>query len=147
MKTKVKNLSRREVLKYGLYALMIISCLFLIIYPIYGIDVWYWLYRIDALADYVQNYGIMKLPMRITERAYGGYGYGAPLFYGDIFLVIPSLFVAAGVPLLGGYCLLALELWGGRFLIAYFSARYFLKRMKINNLGSHKYVALAFAFF
>ncbi len=146
-KPELKKLSRSEKLKYLLYLLVGISFIFLIIYPIYGIDVWYWLYRIDALADYVQNYGIMELPMRITESAYGGYGYGAPLFYGDIFLVIPSLFVAAGVPLLGGYCLLALELWGGRFFIAYFSARYFLKRMKINNLGDHKYVALAFAFF
>ena len=142
---KLKMLSGSEKMKYLLYILMGISLIFLIIYPVYGIDVWYWLYRIDAIAESIQNYGITSLPLRITESAYGGYGYGAPLFYGDIFLLIPSLFVAAGVPLLGGYCLLALELWAGRFFIAYFSARYLLSKVRINTLGNTKYVAFVFA--
>lgn len=145
-KINLKNLSGDEKLKYALYAVMLISFVFLVVYPVYGIDVWYWLYRIDAIAEYVQNYGITALPVRITESAYGGYGYGAPLFYGDIFLILPSLFVAAGMPLISGYSLLALELWGGRFFIAYFSARYFLKKMQVNTSGKEKQVALLFAF-
>lgn len=145
-KFNLKNLSRSEKLRYLLFLLMGISFVFLIVYPVYGIDVWFWLYRIDALGEYIRNYGILALPMRITESAYAGYGYGAPLFYGDIFLMIPSLFVAAGAPLLFGYCILSLELWGGRFFIAYFSARYLLKRIQINTLGEQKYVALVFAF-
>ena len=145
-KFNLKNLSRSEKLRYLLFLLIGISFVFLIVYPVYGIDVWFWLYRIDALGEYIRNYGILALPMRITESAYAGYGYGAPLFYGDIFLMIPSLFVAAGAPLLFGYCILSLELWGGRFFIAYFSARYLLKRIQINTLGEQKYVALVFAF-
>ncbi len=131
-------------LKYLIYAVMIISCVFLLMYPFYGIDVMYWLYRMDAIAESIQNYGILSLPLRITEETYWNYGYGAPLFYGDFMLMLPSLLVAAGVPLVKGYSLLVLEIWAGRFLITYFSARYFLRKMQIKHLGNEKSVALIF---
>lgn len=124
---------------------MVISSVFLMLYPFYGIDVMYWLYRIDAIADSVQSYGIFSLPLRITENTFWNYGYGAPLFYGDFMLLLPSLFVAAGMPLVKGYSLLTLEIWLGRFLLTYFAARYFLKKMQIKHLGNENSAAMIFA--
>lgn len=62
----------------------------------YGHDLDFHLARISALADSVKA---RQFPQRIQQSMLNGYGYAAPLFYGELFLYIPAILYNLYVPL------------------------------------------------
>ncbi len=65
-----------------------------------GHDIYFHVTRIQALAGELEA---GHIPARLYSDVFGGYGYASPLFYGDLFLVIPALLLLAGMSLLGAY--------------------------------------------
>ena len=61
-----------------------------------GHDIYFHMTRMEALAQEIEAGNI---PARLYYFVYDGYGYASPMFYGDLFLIIPSLLILAGMPM------------------------------------------------
>lgn len=85
-----------------------------------GHDVWFHMARIDGLAGEITSGNI---PARIYSSAFYGYGYGAPLFYGDWLLYIPAALVAGGWSVIKAYKTFIMMCALLAALSAYFSAK------------------------
>ncbi|MDE7274397.1 MAG: glucosyltransferase domain-containing protein [Lachnospiraceae bacterium] len=108
-------------------------------------DINYWVYRIGALADEMRTRGILHaLPPRILSTTFNGYGYGAPLFYCDVFLWFPAVLVVHGVSEFTSYTILCAAIWGARVAVAIFSASLILKRY--HDIEDKFELSLLFAF-
>lgn len=73
-----------------------------------------------------------QFPVRIYTEIYNGYGYGAPLFYPDIFLYIPAVLCILGVPLATSYNFFLILINIATILIGYYS---FFNITKSNVIG------------
>lgn len=95
---------------------MIAACIYIVVVrPGNMHDASYWLYRIGALADEMSIKGLLHaLPPRILSVTFNGYGYGAPLFYCDVFLWVPALLVLLGMSEMTSFVLLCAVIWGGK---------------------------------
>lgn len=109
---------------------MIAVCIYIVVVrPCNMHDVSYWLYRIGALADEMSIKGLLHaLPPRILSVTFNGYGYGAPLFYCDVFLWVPAVLVLLGMSEMTSFVLLCAVIWGARAAVAAFSANIVLKQ-------------------
>lgn len=95
-----------------------LSLLFICVLPL-GHDLWFHMYRIGAMAVELEN-DLCSISIRILSDTYNGYGYAAPLYYGDFFLYIPAFLVN----ILDGnivfvYKLLIVCIWNATFWIPY----------------------------
>lgn len=61
-----------------------------------GHDVYFHMTRMEALA---QEIDAGNIPARLYYFVYDGYGYASPMFYGDLFLIIPAILILMGVPM------------------------------------------------
>ena len=66
-------------------------------------------------------------PTRIYTNVYNGYGYGSPLFYPDIFLVMPAILRILSFSPLATWKIFALTLTVAATLTTYFSIKYICK--------------------
>ena len=66
-------------------------------------------------------------PTRIYTNFYNGYGYGSPLFYPDIFLVMPAILRILSFSPLATWKIFALTLTVAATLTTYFSIKYICK--------------------
>lgn len=107
-----------------------LSVLFLCVLPL-GHDLWYHLYRIGAMAVELQE-APLTLPIRMLSDTYNGYGYGAALYYGDIFLYIPALLVRMGMDVVLAYKIFTVLILWGTMLAAYGSMRLMKKDKNIS---------------
>lgn len=80
-----------------------------------------------------------QFPVRIYAEIYNGYGYGAPLFYPDIFLYIPAFLCMLGVPLATSYNLFLVLINIATILIAYYSFSNISKSHTIGILATMLY--------
>lgn len=99
----------------------------------YDKDLLYHLLRIEGVKDALLR---GQFPVRIYENFFDGYGYGSPLFYPDIFLVIP-----AGLRILGfspsiTWKAFALLLTTLASLSTYFCFRYIIRDWKYAVTGT-----------
>ena len=106
-------------------ALIMMSLVMLLILPL-GHDLWFHIYRIGAMAEELKL-NPWQIPIRMLSVSYNGYGYGAALYYGDLFLYIPAILVCLGMDEVLAYKVLSVLILWGTFGIAYFSARYIKK--------------------
>ncbi len=83
--------------------IIVLICLFLllgVVIPLCGVqtflghDVYFHMTRMEALAQEIEAGNI---PARLYYFIYDGYGYASPMFYGDLFLMIPALLILCGV--------------------------------------------------
>lgn len=109
--------------------LMIASLVLLFILPL-GHDLWYHIYRIGAMASQLQKEP-WRIPIRMLADSFNGYGYGAALYYGDLFLYIPAVLVCLGLNEVMAYKFFAVMILWGTFGIAYYSAYLLNKREDI----------------
>ena len=75
-----------------------------------GHDIRFHVNRVACIAVELKENGIFSLPHRIYSSALGGYGYANPMFYGDIFLLIPSWLVVFGISEMVAYKLFTIML-------------------------------------
>lgn len=101
-------------IKVFLYGTLLLACvLFVKVLPL-GHDLHFHLYRIGAMAEELEKTPL-GVPIRILSTSYNNYGYGVPLFYGDLLLYIPATLVALGMDAVTAYKLLIVFI----FLSAY----------------------------
>lgn len=127
---------------------MIAVCIYIVVVrPGNMHDASYWLYRIGALADEMSIKGLLHaLPPRILSVTFNGYGYGAPLFYCDVFLWVPALLVLLGMSEMTSFVLLCAVIWGARAAVAAFSANIVLKQFPQVKNRQELSVLFAFAY-
>ena len=101
---------------------VIISCLPLWHAGIGGYepDLIFHLLRIDGVRDALLA---GSFPVRLYDNFFGGYDYGSPLFYPDIFLVIPACFRILGLSVEISWKLFAVLVCTAVFFSTYFSFR------------------------
>lgn len=87
-----------------------------------GHDLWYHLYRIGAMAVELEK-SPWNIPIRILSDTFNGYGYGAALYYGDIFLYIPAVLVVCGMNIVMAYKIFSVMMWLGCFGISYYTGK------------------------
>lgn len=97
--------------------LLLFCVLFIAVLPL-GQDLHFHLYRIGAMAEELRR-ASFAMPIRILSASYNDYGYGSPLFYGDIMLYIPAMFVAFGMNAVTAYKMLMIII-----LLSAFGAMY-----------------------
>lgn len=95
--------------------------MFLSVLPL-GQDMWYHMYRIGAMAEELQQ-APFRLPIRMLSATYNGYGYGAALYYGDLFLYPFAFLMALGMDVVWVYKLLVVSIWWSTFGVAYFALK------------------------
>lgn len=86
------------------YVILLLCLLLLlgIVIPLCGVqtflghDVYFHMTRMEALAQEIEAGNV---PARLYYFIYEGYGYASPMFYGDLFLIIPALLILVGVPM------------------------------------------------
>lgn len=83
----------------------------------FGDDITFHLQRLDALAQEFRlgiDWG--NFPFRIYSATLDGYGYGSPLFYGDLFLYPFALLASWGVSVYAAYRLMLIAMLAGAYL-------------------------------
>lgn len=101
--------------------LMVASVILLFVLPL-GHDLWYHIYRIGTMAEELRK-NPWQLPVRMLSESYNGYGYGAALYYGDLFLYIPVLLVCMGMDEVWAYKIFTVMILWGTYFASYASAR------------------------
>lgn len=113
-----RHKNKPSTLRLLVYVIMLLCCvLFMAVLPL-GQDLHFHLYRIGAMAEELERTSF-SIPIRILSVSYNNYGYGVPLFYGDLLLYIPALLVTFGIDAVTAYKLMM----AGIFLLA-FAAMY-----------------------
>lgn len=109
--------------------IIVLICLFLllgIVIPLCGVqtflghDVYFHMTRMEALAQEIEAGNI---PARLYYFVYDGYGYASPMFYGDLFLIIPALLILCGVPMPLAYKAFMIICLCACVLIAYYCGK------------------------
>lgn len=109
--------------------LILASFILLLVLPL-GHDLWYHIYRIGTMAAELEK-NPWQLPIRMLSDSYNGYGYGAALYYGDLFLYIPTILVCLGMDEVIAYKIFTVLILWGTFGVAYYSARMMKKEAEI----------------
>lgn len=126
IKVTLENKKWKKFIVIG--TLVLASIILLLVLPL-GHDLWYHVYRIGAIASELQK-NPWQLPVRMLAESYNGYGYGAALYYGDLFLYIPAVMVCLGMNEVLAYKIFTVIILWGTFFIAYGSMR-FIKKEEI----------------
>lgn len=97
-------INRRDALFYGvLFLLVLLVASLPVLFPgifFSGHDIGFHMQRIISIANGLRD---GQFPVRIYKEVYDGYGYGAPLFYPDLFLYFPAVLSLLGFPLSYSY--------------------------------------------
>lgn len=90
----------------------------------YDKDLLYHLLRVEGIKDALLQ---GKFPVHIYENFFNGYGYGSPLFYPDLFFVIPAILRILGFSPSVTWKLFALLLTTTASLSTYFCFKYIIR--------------------
>ncbi|WP_272796668.1 DUF6541 family protein [Butyrivibrio sp. DSM 10294] len=96
-------------------------------------DLMYHLLRIESVKDSLVH---GEYPAKIYTMFYGGYGYGSPLFYPDIMLVIPAILRLIGISPVRTWKYFALILCFIASVTNYLSLTYITKNKKMSMAGT-----------
>ncbi len=114
----------------GLILITVLSSLpILTDYLVNAADTTFHLWRIEGLKE---GWRTGQFPVRISPKWQYGYGYAAPIFYGETFLVLPALLRLIGLPIVTSYRWYLIAINGVTVFTAYFC---FQKILKSRYLG------------
>lgn len=128
----------QSIIKLLVYGMILLLCvLFIAVLPL-GHDLHFHLYRIGAMAEELERTSF-SIPIRILSASYNNYGYGVPIFYGDLLLYIPAVLVTFGMEVVTAYKLLL----AGIFLLTFLTMYHQIYRSS----SSKEFAFLAAVFF
>ena len=128
---------RRRIVRWGIAGIVLLGSTPLMNdFVIHGHDYRFHIYRIEGIAEGLQS---GQFPVKVMPNWWNEFGYGAPLFYGDIFLYFPALLTLLGYSIQTAYkCYIVginlITAW-----IAYISFKKIIKNDKIALLGALLY--------
>ncbi len=93
----------RAVILIMFFVCTVIASLPLFRNTIFGVDVQDTFFHTQRICSIKNALLEGQFPVRIYAEIYNDYGYGASLFYPDIFLYIPAVFCMLGLPLAASY--------------------------------------------
>lgn len=106
------------------------------VFRINGHDLLFHIQRILSTMHALSN---GEFPVRIYREVYGGYGYGAPLFYPQLFLYIPALLYLLGCPVTVSYNLFLILVNVVTLAIALYSYTVISQSREVGILGAVLY--------
>ena len=113
-----KRWKEQSITKLLVYGVMLLLCvLFMTVLPL-GHDLHFHLYRIGAMAEELERTSF-AIPIRILSVSYNNYGYGVPIFYGDLLLYVPAVLVTFGMEVVTAYKLLLVGIFWLTFAAMY----------------------------
>lgn len=143
-----KKNSEKNVLNAILFLLAMAATVFVVYIPYlkqglpgHFMDTLYQMERIEGLKNSLMA---GKLIPRIYPHFFNGYGYGSPLFYSDIFFVIPALLRIIGFSATQTWKLFVLMLICINFLVTFFSFKAIAKDFTASLTGSVALTACQF---
>ncbi len=101
-----------------------------------GHDLEFHLLRIEGVKDGLLS---RQFPVKIQPNWMNGYGYGASIFYGDIFLYFPAFLRLCNISIQNAYKLFVFAVNAATCLISYYSFTRFTKSRYSGLLGSFLY--------
>lgn len=104
-----------------LFVCMVLSSYPLIGNTIYGVEVHDTFFHTQRIISIQNALKSGQFPVRIYAEIYNGYGYGASLFYPDVFLYIPAVLCLIGIPLAASYNLFMMLINFATIFVGYFS--------------------------
>ena len=132
--------------RYVLWGMGILFCL-VFCYPLFsntlvrGHDTYFHLARIEALKEaYIHG---DFFPRLYYEQNFN-FGYGTPLFYSDIFLIIPALIRLCGVPIVITYKVFLFMCTGMTFVSMYYTVKKISKNTSSAFLSAVIYLFTAY---
>lgn len=133
---------RKKIIILGMVSIIIFSSLLSIGNNIYfGDDLNFHLHRIISLSDAL---AAGNIPQRIQLTMIHGYGYASPLYYGELFLIIPSLLYLMCVPLQLCYQIFVVIINVFTCLITFWCVKKMTDQDEIALLGSFLYTGSAY---
>lgn len=117
--------------------ILVFCILFMAVLPL-GHDLHFSIYRIGAMAEELKRTSF-ALPVRILSASYNNYGYGVPLFYGDLLLYIPAFLTACGMSPVVAHQLLMISVFLMTFFVMY--------KMAFRSSASKRFALLASIFY
>lgn len=96
-------------------------------------DLMYHLLRTEGVKDAILA---GEYPVRIYTNFFNGYGYGSPMFYPDVFLVLPAALRILSVSPLVTWKVFALIITIAASLTTYFSIKYIIKNVEWSIAGT-----------
>lgn len=92
---------RRRMIRCGIAGIVLLGSIPLMNdFVIHGHDYRFHIYRIEGIAEGLQS---GQFPVKVMPNWWNEFGYGAPLFYGDIFLYFPALLTLLGYSIQTAY--------------------------------------------
>ena len=104
---------------------------------LWGDDCVFHLSRIEGIAQALRE---GQFPVRVYSIAKNGYGYGSPLFYGEILLYFPAVLRLLGGSVQGAYHAYALLVLVLTAAVSFYALRQIFKSRKIALLGTALYM-------
>lgn len=105
--------------------------------PVWGDDSGYHLNRIIAIADGLK---LGEFPVLIHSNLMNEFGYGSPLFYPDLFLYLPAIFLNLGIELMVSYKWFIAIITFATAIITYYSMNRIFKHEKKSLVITFLYV-------
>lgn len=127
----IKNFCKENRLFSILLGLLAATLFFAIVmFNFKGHDYPFHAQRIASIAEEIKAKGLGAFPIRIYSTNEYGYGYGSPLFYGDIFLYPIAILSLLGLNIVYGYRLMLLAVYTACFLSMFYCAKQISKDFK-----------------
>lgn len=111
---------------------------------IFQVDIPYHILRIESLANAIKTGE--AFPYRITSYWLSGHGYASSLFYGDLFLMFPTLLRVMGFSIMTAYKIFMFVVMGLTCVITYVSFQRCVRNEYAALLGTMAYVLAPYRF-
>ncbi len=86
---------------------------------VYGNDIRFHINRVEGICQSILNHDV---PQKLNMAYNGGYGYANPIFYPELFLYIPAVFLIKGMSIFGALKLFQILINVTTAIISYYSA-------------------------
>lgn len=107
---------------------------------VFGVDVQDTFFHTQRIWSVKNALEAGQFPVRLYSEIYNGYGYGASLFYPDIFLYIPAVLCMLGLPLAASYNIFLMLINAATMVVSYYSYRKITGSKMIGALAALLYV-------
>ena len=139
MRVNAKKIT--DNIKYLTWIYMFLATILMLFLFRMEVDFPFHMQRLSAIADELRMNGLSALPIRIYHTTLNNYGYGSPMFYGDIFMWPFALLVVCGVSVINAYKIMNIFILFATYFSANLSMKVVFDDKNASDTGVFIYVA------